>query len=94
MNLVTVIGGANIDINGFSARPPVMGDSNPGTIDRCSGGVARNIAENLARLKVNVNLISAIGNDAFGKTLLAECNDLGIETRDSVFPKMNTSVYL
>ena len=94
MNLVTVIGGANIDINGFSARPLVMGDSNPGTIDRCSGGVARNIAENLARLDVKVNLISAIGNDVFGKTLLAECKALGIKTRDSVFPQMNSSVYL
>ena len=45
---VTCVGGANIDVQGFSNAPVNMRDSNPGVIRLCPGGVGRNIAENLA----------------------------------------------
>jgi pseudouridine kinase len=43
------------------------------------GGVARNVAHNLARLDVGVALISAVGNDDFGRDLLARTEAAGVD---------------
>jgi len=75
---VTVIGGANIDIHGKASGKLRSGDSNPGTVHTSAGGVARNIAENLARLGVDCRLISAVGDDHHGKMLVRLSNDAGI----------------
>jgi pseudouridine kinase len=92
---VTVIGGANIDIHGRSNKALRRKDSNPGMVHTSAGGVARNIAENLARLGVDSRLISAIGNDHHGQMLMRLCRDAGIDMQyvqeiDSV----STSTYL
>ena len=42
---VLVIGGANMDIQGFPQKQLISGDSNPGTVKVSCGGVGRNIAE-------------------------------------------------
>jgi pseudouridine kinase len=44
------------------------------------GGVARNMAENLVRLGADVRLITAVGNDWWGKALLSKLKELGINT--------------
>lgn len=63
---ITVIGGANIDISAkYSAPATAVGDSHDGQISASAGGVARNIAENLARLGSAVRLITGIGDDGF-----------------------------
>jgi pseudouridine kinase len=90
-----VIGGANLDITGFSIKPLIRQDSNPGEIKTSPGGVGRNIAENMARLGMQTRLISAVGNDAFGRKILADSAEAGVDvsmvrTVDT-FP---TSVYL
>jgi pseudouridine kinase len=69
---VVVIGGANVDIKAIAGAGYQLGTSNPGTVRTTSGGVGRNIAHNLARLGVDVALISAIGLDAHGDKLLRE----------------------
>lgn len=76
---VTAIGGANIDIHGRSAAPLQQHDSNPGSVHVSAGGVARNIAENLARLGVDCRLISAIGNDHHGRMLMRLSREAGID---------------
>jgi pseudouridine kinase len=78
---VTVIGGANIDIHGRSTHKLADNDSNPGTVHTSAGGVARNIAENLARLGVDCRLVTAIGSDHHGQMLLRSCRDAGIDTQ-------------
>lgn len=72
MKEVIVIGGANIDIKAKAGRELIAGTSNPGTVDFALGGVARNIAHNLARLDMPVALLSAVGTDAFGNNVLAQ----------------------
>ena len=63
---ITVIGGANIDISAkYSSAAAAAGDSNQGHISTSAGGVARNIAENLARLGSAVKLITGLGDDEF-----------------------------
>lgn len=69
---ITVIGGANIDISAkYSAAITAAGDSNHGQISTSAGGVARNIAENLARLGSAVQLITGLGDDGFSASVRA-----------------------
>jgi pseudouridine kinase len=76
---ITVIGGANVDITGISAAPLRERDSNPATVHLSGGGVARNIACNLARLGAEVTFVSAIGDDGFGKVLRTSLAESGLD---------------
>lgn len=76
---VVVIGAANVDIIGRSADSLISEDSNPGAMQMCPGGVGRNIAENLSRLGTSVKLISSIGDDTFGKSILETSKSVGID---------------
>jgi pseudouridine kinase len=76
---VVVIGGANLDIRAISAEPLIDGTSNPGRVRIMPGGVARNIAEHLARLGVDTALISAVGNDPAGHQILAQTLAAGVD---------------
>ena len=77
---IVVVGGANTDILGVSDATLLARDSNPGHVTVSAGGVGRNIAENLARLGVEVELITAFGGDSQARTLAEECRAAGIGT--------------
>jgi pseudouridine kinase len=84
-----------MDINGFSAAPVNMADSNPGRIEYCPGGVGRNIAENLHRLGEKVRLISVIGDDPGGQMIRAASEKTGLDIGHSLFLSGEvSSVYL
>ena len=92
---VTVIGGANIDIHGKSLKRLRAKDSNPGSVHISAGGVARNIAENLARLGIDCRLISAVGNDHHGQMLLRLSREAGIDVQHvRLIDSAATSTYL
>lgn len=74
---VCVIGGSNMDIVG-SSLVLKKDDSVAGKISLIPGGIARNIAENLGRLKIPTNFISAIGDDIFGEVLNKSLTDVGV----------------
>ena len=67
MSDIVIIGGINIDIEGYPYRQLKYQDSNPGKILIAYGGVGRNIAENAARMGADVAMVSAIGSDEIGK---------------------------
>ncbi|MBL7574876.1 pseudouridine kinase [Peptoniphilus asaccharolyticus DSM 20463] len=93
--LVTVIGGANVDIVGYPDSKIIKKDSNPGTIVKSGGGVGRNISENLAKLNVPVSFIGAFGEDSNGELLVNGLKEIGVETEDIfVFQDKPTSTYL
>lgn len=73
-----VIGGANMDLKARSATRATPGTSNPGEGSMAPGGVARNIAENLGRLGDRVHLVSVVGRDALGETLLSHTAAAGV----------------
>ena len=83
-NIITVIGGANIDLSATLFDSFIAADSNPGKVDIGYGGVARNIAHNLALLGNRVQLLTAFGGDLFGKLLQDHCKQQGIDIRLSV----------
>ncbi len=92
---VTVIGGSNIDISATSESSLVFGDSNPGHVAHSFGGVGRNIAENLARLGVHTQLITAYGDDAFAALLKAQAAELGLDISQSLdVPHHSSSLYI
>lgn len=79
MPRILVIGGANMDLVGRCERPPVSGDSNPGQVTLSMGGVGRNIAHNLALLGAEVSLLTALGDDEWGRMMRASCQAAGID---------------
>lgn len=81
---VVCIGAANLDRKLRSHALLAMGTSNPATQTESFGGVARNIAENLARLGTPAALLTAIGGDSAGAALLAHAETLGIDTRGAL----------
>ena len=78
------IGAANRDRKLRTLGPARLASSNPAAQTESAGGVARNIAENLARLGLPVQLLTAVGQDPAGQALLAEAAALGIRTQGSL----------
>ncbi len=74
-----VIGASAFDIKVKAAEWPEAGGPVHGHIRLSVGGVGRNIAENLARLELDVALFSAISADAFGDHLLAVTANAGVD---------------
>jgi pseudouridine kinase len=77
---VLVIGAAGVDIVGRLKGDLRPGTSNPAQIRSSFGGVARNVAENIARLGQPVELISALGADPTGDQILAQLAAAGVRT--------------
>ena len=92
---VCIIGGANIDLQGSSDNPLLLKDSNPGEISMSSGGVGRNIAENIARLSIPTKIFSYVGSDALGNFLIESTQKANVDTSYiNRHPTLPTSQYL
>ncbi|ETK80211.1 hypothetical protein L915_14053 [Phytophthora nicotianae] len=93
-NRVLVVGGLVLDIISSSTSPLIRGTSNIGTIKQSSGGVGRNIAECLHRLRLDPLLVSSIGSDASGSILLENLKKLGMNTSGiRISDNLSTAVY-
>lgn len=73
------VGGAVLDRKYQGLQALVPGTSNPATGARAFGGVARNVAETLARLRTRVSLVSLVGDDEAGQALLAHAAGAGVD---------------
>jgi pseudouridine kinase len=92
---VLVIGAAGIDSKGKAAYPLTPGSSTPGTVQISVGGVARNIADNLARLGVEAILLSAVGNDPSGRRIRDNAVEVGLNVDYLVTsPQHHTAAYV
>ena len=81
---VVCMGAANLDRKLRSLAPLALHTSNPASQAESYGGVARNIAENLARLGTPVALLTATGSDSSGAALLAHAESLGIDVHGAL----------
>ena len=77
--LISVIGGANVDLSATLNDAFIASDSNPGHIEVGYGGVARNIAHNLSLLGARTQLLTIFGGDLFGGLLYDYCRQQGID---------------
>ncbi len=92
---VLCIGGAAVDVTFVARRSIVPGTSNPAISSRSFGGVARNVAENLARLGVSTALLSRIGDDENGLRLKRHLESLGVDTAGvEIVPGSSTAEYM
>ena len=92
---ICVLGGSNMDIVGFPSKTLIPHDSNPGKVKLSLGGVGRNIAENLVHLGISTKLISAIGDDMYGKKIMEHASSIGLDMKNSmILSQRPTSTYL
>ncbi len=92
---VVCAGGCVIDRKLKLTEPTVAGTSNPARAVTSFGGVARNVAETLARLETPVTLISRVGDDDSGRALTAHLSSLGVDVaRVSVALSGETAQYV
>lgn len=92
---VLVIGSAGMDVKGRPDAAIQAGTTNAGRVRHSVGGVARNIAENLARLEVATILLTAIGDDVEGLRVLDQSRAAGIDCAAvQVVPEQRTGSYL
>jgi pseudouridine kinase len=92
---VLVIGAAGVDLVGRLKGELRMGISTPSQIRSSFGGVARNVAENLARLEQPVTLLTAVGEDAAGEQLTEQLAAAGVDVSAiQRIPDRPTGTYL
>jgi pseudouridine kinase len=90
-----VLGAINMDVRGTADVHFPQSASHPGSIQCSPGGVARNVAHNLALLGRNVHLISAVGDDFYGETLLEQTHLAGVNVQNCLrLHGHHTSTYL
>ncbi|MEM1215313.1 MAG: carbohydrate kinase family protein, partial [Bacteroidota bacterium] len=81
---IFVLGAALTDLVGFPQQATLLHDSIPGRVRRSAGGVGRNLADNLSRLGLPVELVTAFGEDDNGRNLLKACQAANIGVRHSI----------
>lgn len=92
--LVVCIGAALIDESYRLENQPVARTSNPASLHRTAGGVARNISHHLALLGNQVELISHFGNDTDGRWLMDQCTECGIGISHSLVNDIPTGRFV
>lgn len=75
-NTIFCIGAANVDYKLILEDKVIFETSNPAERITAFGGVARNIAENLARLDEEVVLMSKVGNDLEGTNIVKNASPI------------------
>ncbi|WP_132554098.1 carbohydrate kinase family protein [Rhizobium azibense] len=93
MKRILVLGGAHIDRRGRISGETAPGASNPGAWFEEPGGGGFNAARNLARLGVDVTMISPRGGDPAGEMVTEAANAAGITDRPFVFLDRQTPSY-
>lgn len=92
---IIVIGSINVDYIGTTKYELMLGESHPGSVIIQAGGVARNIVENLARVKADVTFVTAVGNDFYGQKYKSDLEELGVKiTMPKKTEQYNSSIYL
>lgn len=84
MKKIICVGAAAVDYKLTTIHSLELSTSNPVTSFTALGGVANNVARNLARLTGNVYLQCTVGRDDDGQRLLSHAQSLGIETTHSL----------
>ena len=92
---IIVIGESNIDIAVKPYGNTRQGGCTPADIRFHHGGVARNIAHNLALLGHEVQLVSVFGSDDFAEQMMVECEQAGIDLSLSTqYENMKSPIFL
>ena len=91
---ILCIGDIMLDVTVLLNRPIVEGLETRAKISTQGGGAAANVASWLSHNKTPAYLVTRVGSDSAGQTLLAELDAYGVEHSNSVIPNMNTGVVI
>jgi pseudouridine kinase len=83
-----------MDIKAKTLAAHIFATSNPAEIITKPGGVARNIAHNLARLGVDTTLLTVLGNDANAETIIQATKAAGVNISQIMRANAPTGIYL
>ena len=90
-----VIGVVFLDIKGFPFGSYDPRGTNLGNIVMTHGGVARNVAENLANLGENVGMITMVDDDALGNEMKSRLEEAGVSLENAVItPRKGMGMWL
>jgi pseudouridine kinase len=93
MSHIVCIGGSLVDELYSCSKDIILATSNPATLSRQPGGVARNIAHHLAMLGINTHLVTVLGRDPNGKWLTKHCSEAGVNTDSILYVDESTGSY-
>lgn len=92
---ILVIGAAGVDMVGVLNEAPQVKGANLASNRISFGGVARNVAENLARLGQPVSLLTVVGGDLSGENLIEHTRACGVDVSAcQCLPEYQTASYL
>jgi pseudouridine kinase len=83
-----------VDIKAKTVAHHIHATSNPAVVHIKAGGVARNIAHNIAKLGGNISLLTIVGNDANGDFLLAQTKSAGVDVSLVERSTQSTGTYI
>jgi ribokinase len=89
---ILCIGDIMLDVTVLLNRPIVEGLETRAKISTQGGGAAANVASWLSYNKTPAYLVTRVGSDSAGQTLLAELDAYGVEHSNNLIPNMNTGV--
>ncbi len=75
---IVVLGAVAVDVKARSFGALIDKADVPGRVHLRIGGVARNVAIDLARLGAEVTIVSAVGDDEFGRLIRADLSRAGV----------------
>ena len=85
------IGASNVDVYGKSRIPLREHYDHPADIVSSIGGVMHNIIVNYTRLLGKAKMITALGDDSYGRMILEDFRENGIDTSESLQVKGKSS---
>lgn len=92
---IVCIGGANIDKKARTNQEVSFHSSNPVKINESCGGAARNVAENLSRLRCHTSIMTCVGDDKEGDWILNEIKSQGVDVSQVwVMPTERTGIFI
>ena len=80
-NGIVVIGAAFVDIKGFPNDAFIAEGRNAGRVEYVHGGVARNVAENIANIELKPTYLGIIDDTPLGQAVLDKLNNHKVNTK-------------
>jgi pseudouridine kinase len=91
---IIVAGSVFVDIKGHPEGGYIPGGRNAGRVDQVHGGVARNIAEDIAAAGGSVVFLGLAEDDALGREVAAHLEEIGVDTGHVRFVKDGMGIWL
>ena len=78
---IVVIGAVFVDIKGYPESNFIPAGRNAGRVEHVHGGVARNVAEDIANCELRPTFVSLVDSSGTGRDVIRKLNDHKVDTR-------------